>query len=81
MPLTYKQEINVAWIEQIFSDTRPKVLILEEHMESAGLFREIFKAMEIDCKIFQMKSKQILYHNFYSYKELLLKTGSESFFE
>lgn len=80
-PLTYKKVIDVEWIEQTFTTTRPKILILEEHMESAGLLREMLKALEIDCKIFLMRSKEIKVHKFFSYKELLLKTGSECFFE
>lgn len=71
-PVINVHGINVEWIKKTFGATKPKIIIMEQCVESSELMLRTVREMELDCKIFIMNNDgKVDGENFFNVNELL----------
>lgn len=80
-PFASRTAIDPNWIRKAFETIKPKVLILEEQIESAGVISDVISDMNLNCKVFIVReADSIEDRRVQSYTEIMKETGIENEF-
>lgn len=80
-PFFCKPDTDISWIKKVLNMSRPKVIIMEEFLESYGVI-QILQELELDSKIFLVEDPgKLLGANVFNVRELLKTTGTEKDFK